>query len=97
LHHLFLGEWKAAYPDARLFAAACLRRRRKDLAFDADLGDAPDPLGCERAAEPNPIRIMTSRCFSDVRVVGPNWTALLICASRFLTKPVLSSTPSRIS
>ncbi len=44
LHHLFLAEWKAAYPDARLFAAPGLRRRRKDLAFDADLGDAPDPL-----------------------------------------------------
>lgn len=44
LHHLFLGEWKAAYPDARLFAPPGLRKRRKDLAFDADLGDAPDPL-----------------------------------------------------
>ena len=44
LHHLSLGEWKTAYPDARLFASPGLRRRRKDLAFDADLGDAPDPL-----------------------------------------------------
>ncbi len=44
LHHLFLGEWKAAYPDARLFASPGLRGRRKDLAFDAELGDAPDPL-----------------------------------------------------
>ena len=44
LHHLFLGEWKAAYPDARLFAPPGLRKRRKDLAFDADLGDTPDPL-----------------------------------------------------
>ena len=44
LHHLFLGEWKAAYPDARLFAPPGLRKRRKALAFDADLGDTPDPL-----------------------------------------------------
>jgi hypothetical protein len=43
LHHLFLGEWKAAYPEARLFASPGLRRRRKDLAFDGELGDAPDP------------------------------------------------------
>ena len=43
LHHLFLGEWKAAYPEARLYASPGLRKRRKDLAFDADLGDAPDP------------------------------------------------------
>ncbi|MGD0640063.1 MAG: DUF4336 domain-containing protein [Roseiarcus sp.] len=43
LHHLFLGEWKSAYPQARLFASPGLRRRRKDLAFDADLRDAPNP------------------------------------------------------
>ena len=43
LHHLFLGEWKAAYPQARLYASPGLRKRRKDLAFDGDLGDAPDP------------------------------------------------------
>ncbi len=44
LHHLFLGEWKAAYPQARLFASPGLRKRRKDIPFDADLGDAPDPI-----------------------------------------------------
>ncbi len=43
LHHLFLGEWKAAYPDARLYASPGLRKKRKDLAFDADLQDAPEP------------------------------------------------------
>lgn len=43
LHHLFLGEWKAAYPMATLYAAPGLRPRRKDLAFDADLEDAPPP------------------------------------------------------
>ena len=43
LHHLFLNEWKLAYPRARLYASPGLRRRRKDLVFDADLGDAPDP------------------------------------------------------
>jgi hypothetical protein len=43
LHHLFLGEWKAAYPAARLWAPPGLRSKRKDLAFDAELGDAPEP------------------------------------------------------
>ena len=42
LHHLFLDEWKRAYPNARLYAPPGLRARRRDLAFDADLGDAPD-------------------------------------------------------
>lgn len=43
LHHLYLGEWKSAYPTARLYAPPGLRARRKDLAFDGDLGDAPPP------------------------------------------------------
>jgi len=41
LHHVFLPEWKEAYPDAVLFAAPGSRARRKDIAFDADLGDVP--------------------------------------------------------
>ncbi len=44
LHHLFLAEWKSAWPEARMFASPGLRRRRQDLAFDDDLGDAPAPL-----------------------------------------------------
>ena len=43
LHHLFIGEWRRAYPAARLHAAPGLRRRRKDLAFDVDLNDTPAP------------------------------------------------------
>jgi hypothetical protein len=43
LHHLFLGEWQRAYPGALLYAPPGLRARRKDIAFDGDLGDAPEP------------------------------------------------------
>jgi hypothetical protein len=43
LHHLFLGEWKAAYPQARLYASPGLRKKRKDLAFDAELGEQAEP------------------------------------------------------
>ncbi|MGH7924778.1 MAG: DUF4336 domain-containing protein [Candidatus Binatus sp.] len=43
IHHLFLGEWVQAWPDARLYASPGLARRRRDLSFDAELGDAPDP------------------------------------------------------
>ena len=41
LHHLFLGQWRSAYPGARLYAPPGLRERRKDIAFDGDLGEAP--------------------------------------------------------
>jgi Domain of unknown function (DUF4336) len=43
LHHLFLPEWKRAYPGARLYAPPGLRKKRKDVVFDADLGTAPSP------------------------------------------------------
>ncbi|WP_338132048.1 DUF4336 domain-containing protein [Bradyrhizobium elkanii] len=41
LHHLFLAEWKQACPAAVLHAPPGLRKRRRDLGFDADLADAP--------------------------------------------------------
>jgi len=43
LHHLFLPQWKNAYPGARVYAPPGLRKKRKDIMFDADLGNAPDP------------------------------------------------------
>ena len=41
LHHLFVGGWREAYPDARLYAAPGLPEKRSDLSFDAVLGDEP--------------------------------------------------------
>ncbi len=63
LHHLFLGEWKAAYPEARLYASPGLRKRRKDLAFDADLGDAPDPAW---AADIDQVAVLGSPWLTEV-------------------------------
>ena len=37
LHHLFLEEWREAYPQATLYAAPGLRERRRDLRIDAEL------------------------------------------------------------
>ena len=42
LHHLFLQEWKLAYPRAKLYASPGLRKKRKDLAFDGELGETPE-------------------------------------------------------
>jgi Domain of unknown function (DUF4336) len=43
LHHLFLSEWKRAYPGAKVYAPPRLRKKCKDIIFDADLGNAPSP------------------------------------------------------
>jgi hypothetical protein len=41
-HHLWAGEWKAAYPDALLCACPGLERKRADLPWDRVLGDEPE-------------------------------------------------------
>ncbi|MEP2830615.1 DUF4336 domain-containing protein [Parvibaculum sp.] len=41
LHHLYIPEWKSAWPEARLHAAPGLSEKRKDIAFDEILGDTP--------------------------------------------------------
>lgn len=43
LHHLFLQEWVANWPAARLYAPPGLARRKPALHFDAALEDEPDP------------------------------------------------------
>jgi hypothetical protein len=43
LHHLFLDTWAERWPEARLYAPPGLARKRPDLHFAAELGDAPEP------------------------------------------------------
>lgn len=42
VHHFYAGDWKRAYPAARLLGAPGLAAKRKDLAFDGELGDGAD-------------------------------------------------------
>lgn len=42
-HHMFVGDYASAYPDARLIAVPGLPEKRRDLSFDRVLGEAPDP------------------------------------------------------
>ncbi len=41
IHHLFLGEWKRAFPNARFWGPTQTIRKRRDLAFEAPLTGAP--------------------------------------------------------
>jgi len=44
LHHLYLGGWSQAYPDARLYASPRLAPKRKDLTFYKIVStDTPEP------------------------------------------------------
>ena len=44
IHHLYLGDWSQAYPDARLYASPRLAPKRKDLTFYKTLSTGtPEP------------------------------------------------------
>ena len=43
LHHVFLGDWQTAFPDARCFAAPGVQGKRPDLTIHAELSSSPDP------------------------------------------------------
>ena len=43
IHHLFLKEWAERWPGARLYAPPGLAKRKPEIHFDAELGDAADP------------------------------------------------------
>lgn len=40
IHHLYLPEWRAAYPDAKLWGPASTIRKRSDLSFYGTLGES---------------------------------------------------------
>ena len=42
MHHVSLGDWAEAYPDAKVAAPAGLRRKRSDLRIDVALGDTAE-------------------------------------------------------
>lgn len=42
-HHLFVGDWQKANPEAQTFCAPGLDTKRSDLKFTATLGDSPRP------------------------------------------------------
>lgn len=63
LHYLFLPEWKKAYPQARLYASPGLAKKRRDIAFDAELGDAP---AAEWAADIDQVMIKGSFALTEL-------------------------------
>ena len=63
LHHLFLPEWKSAYPGARVYAPPGLRKKREDIVFDDDLGDAP---GADWAGEIDQVLVHGNRITTEV-------------------------------
>jgi hypothetical protein len=90
-HHLFAGDWKAAYPAATLHGPAALARKRKDLALTASLEEA---AAAPWASELVPVHI--DGCGLDETVFVHRPTRTLVTSDlteNFVTHPHL---PTRL-
>ncbi|GAB3019576.1 DUF4336 domain-containing protein [Natronobiforma cellulositropha] len=73
--HLYMEQYRAAWPDVELFAAPGLDGRRTDLTFDGLLGDTPDPRW---ATDIDQVAIMGNRLLTELAFVHrPSRTLLL--------------------
>lgn len=67
LHYTHIAAWKRRYPDAIAWASPGVRERaasqRIEVAFDADLGDVPEPAW---VAELDQLRFRGSRVIEEV-------------------------------
>ena len=43
-HHLYVGEWRTAFPEAAIYVAPGLKAKRPDLDVTGVLGDQPEPI-----------------------------------------------------
>lgn len=85
-HHLYVGDWQAAYPAASFHPCPGLGAKRPDLRWDEELGDLPNPTWATDLDQAS----FTSRFEREV-VFFHRPTRTLICADALLN---LSSHPS---
>ncbi len=73
-HHLFIGEWAAAFPSARLHAPAELRKKRPELRIDREIGASAEPSFESIVDE---VRIEGFRLHESVLVYRPARTLIV--------------------
>lgn len=86
-HHLYVGEWMRAYPEAVVFATPGLEKKRADLAWTAVLADAPHALWASELDQ-----VFLSARFEKETVFFHSRTRTMICADALLN---LRRHPSR--
>jgi hypothetical protein len=89
-HHLSVGAWKDAYPDALLCCAPGLEKKRSDVAWDRVLGDRPEP---EWAGEIEQV-LFAARSMENEVVFHHPATRTMICADAIFN---LSEHPDRLT
>lgn len=86
-HHLYVGDWIAAYPGATFSPCPGLEKKRADLAWGKALGDSPEPAWADTLDQAS----FTARFEHEV-VFFHRKTRTLVCADALLN---LSTHPSR--
>jgi hypothetical protein len=89
-HHLRVGEWMHAHPDAAFYACPGLERKRSDLAWRGVLGDAPEP---EWASELDQV-FFGARSLENEVLFFHRASRSLICADAIFN---LAHHPSRLT
>jgi hypothetical protein len=90
--HLYMEQYRAAYPQAELFAAPGLAPRRKDLAFDGLLGDVADPRWAEDLDQ---AVFLGNRFFEEVVFLHRSSRSLIV-GDTFFNLPPDASLRSRL-
>lgn len=88
-HHLYVGQWMDAYPQASFWACPGLEKKRADLRWTGILGDRADKSWADDVDQ----AAFTSRFEHEV-VFLHRKTRVMICADALLN---LSSHPSRLT
>ena len=88
-HHLYVGDWMAAYPDASFHPCPGLERKRADLRWGTVLGDAPQPAWARDVDQSS----FTARFEREI-VFFHRPTRTMICADALLN---LSQHPSPVT
>jgi len=89
-HHLSVGEWMEAYPDAVVYACPGLERKRRDLRWSRILGDEPE---AEWRGEIEQV-FFGARSFENEVVFFHRPSRTLICADAVFN---LARHPSRLT
>ncbi len=89
-HHLYVGEWMRAYPNAVVCACPGLERKRRDLPWSRVLGDVPEP---EWRGEIDQVFFAARKLESEV-VFFHRASRTLICADAVFN---LANHPSRFT
>lgn len=89
-HHLAIGEWIQAYPDARVYACPGLAKKRADLNWTGTLGDEPEAAW---GGEIDQV-FFGARSFENEVVFFHRASSTLICADMIFN---LASHPSRFT